>query len=83
VLKPFFEKFEISANSETLWTTVLEKLIISLKFSLKILRKLIKYTDVLQIKSKPHLRCFQKGDSGVVGSRLLFFQNKKLFFLLN
>jgi hypothetical protein len=36
VLKPFFENFEISANSETLWTTVLEKLIISLKFSIEV-----------------------------------------------
>jgi hypothetical protein len=25
VLKPFFKKFEICVNSETLWTTVLEK----------------------------------------------------------
>ncbi len=37
VLKPFFEKFEISANFETLWTKVLEKLIISIKFSLEAL----------------------------------------------
>jgi hypothetical protein len=36
VLKPFFEKFEISANFETLWSTVLEKLIISLKFSIEV-----------------------------------------------
>jgi hypothetical protein len=36
VLKPFFEKIEIIANSETLWTKVLEKLIISPNFSLNV-----------------------------------------------
>ncbi len=62
VLKPFFEKIGIMINSETSWTEVLEKLKILLKIALKILKKLFKYTDVLQINSKPHLRCFRKGD---------------------
>jgi hypothetical protein len=41
-LKSYFEEIEISTNSETLWTTVLEKLIISLKFPLKAFKYLIK-----------------------------------------
>jgi hypothetical protein len=41
VLKPFFEKIEMIANSETLRIKVLEKLIISLKFSLEVFIKLI------------------------------------------
>jgi hypothetical protein len=50
VLKPLLKKFEFISNFETLWTKVLEKLIKLLKISLKILKKLIKYTDVLQKK---------------------------------
>jgi hypothetical protein len=41
VLKPFFEKIEMIANSETLRIKVLEKLIISLKFLLEVFIKLI------------------------------------------
>jgi hypothetical protein len=53
-------------------------------FSLKILKKLNKYTDVLQIKSKPHLTLLPEGriikifgKSRVVGSR----PEKKMYFL--
>ncbi len=62
VLKPFFEKIEIIANSETLWTKVLEKLIISPNFSLNVLKKLIKYLAILQKEFMPQLRCFRMGD---------------------
>jgi hypothetical protein len=62
VLKPFFEKIEIIANSETLWTKVLEKLIISPNFSLNVFKKLIKYLAILQKEFKPQLRCFRMGD---------------------
>jgi hypothetical protein len=49
----FFEEIEIIGNSEALLTKVYEKQIISLKFPLKVFKYLIKYIDVLQIKSKP------------------------------
>jgi hypothetical protein len=61
VLKPFFEKIEIIANSETLWTKVLEKSIISPNFSLNVLKKLIKYLAILQKESKPHLTLLPDG----------------------
>jgi hypothetical protein len=61
-------------NSETSWIEVLEKFITLLKISLKILKKLIKYTDVLQIKSKPHLTLLPDGRFRGRGFETTFFQ---------
>ncbi len=83
MLKPLLKKFEFISNSETLWTKVLEKLIKLLKIPLKILKKLIKYTDVLQIKSKPHLTLLPDGRLRGRGFKTAFFQNENVFFLLN
>ncbi len=82
VLKPLLKKFEFISNSETLWTKVLEKLIKLLKISLKILKKFIKYTDVLQIKSKPHLTLLPDGRLRGRGFEAAFFQNENVFFLI-
>jgi hypothetical protein len=81
-LNHFWKNFEFISNSETLWTKVLEKLIKLLKISLKILKKLIKYTDVLQIKSKPHLTLLPDGRLRGRGFETAFFPEWKCFFLI-
>ncbi len=77
---PLLKKIEFIKNSETLWTKVLKKLITLLKISLKILKKLIKYTDVLQIKSKPHITLLPKGRLRGRGFETAFFPKMKMFF---
>jgi hypothetical protein len=80
VLKPLLKKIEFISNSEALWTEVLEKLIKLLKIPLKILKKLIKYTVVLQIKSKPHLTLLPDGRLRGRGFETVFFSKMKMFF---
>jgi hypothetical protein len=71
---PLLKKLEFITNSETLWTKVLKKLIALIKISLKILKKLNKYTDVLQIKSKPHITLLPEGRLSSRGFETAFFQ---------
>jgi hypothetical protein len=70
---PLLKKIEFITNPETLWTKLLEKLIKLLKISLKILKKLIKCTVVLQIKSKPHITLLPDGRFKSRGFETAFF----------
>jgi hypothetical protein len=71
---PLFEKNEIIANSRALWTRLLENLKIFLKISLKTFKNLIKFTNVSQIKSKPHLTLRPDGRIRGRGFKTGFFQ---------